>query len=61
MLVLDNSGGTLSDGNSSQPLCLALVVKDLTQLKEYEQLKSDMISLMSHELRDAVDQHQWFR
>ena len=54
VLVLDNSGGTLSDGNSSQPLCLALVVKDLTQLKEYEQLKSDMISLMSHELRTPL-------
>jgi signal transduction histidine kinase len=38
----------------SQPLCLALVVKDLTLLKEYERLKSDMISLMSHELRTPI-------
>jgi signal transduction histidine kinase len=37
-----------------QPLCLALVVKDLTMIKEYEQLKSDMISLMSHELRTPL-------
>ena len=44
-----------SRGNSaSQPLCLALVIKDLTILKEYEQLKSDMISLMSHELRTPL-------
>lgn len=37
-----------------QPLCLALVIKDLTLLKEYDQLKSDMISLMSHELRTPL-------
>lgn len=40
--------------DAPQPLCLALVVKDLTLLKEYEQLKSDMISLMSHELRTPL-------
>ena len=40
--------------NSAQPLCLALVIKDLTLLKEYDQLKSDMISLMSHELRTPL-------
>lgn len=40
--------------DSAQPLCLALVVKDLTLLKEYDQLKSDMISLMSHELRTPL-------
>jgi signal transduction histidine kinase len=39
---------------STQPLCLALVVKDITLLKEYDQLKSDMISLMSHELRTPL-------
>ncbi|MDQ6653090.1 MAG: GAF domain-containing sensor histidine kinase, partial [Acidobacteriota bacterium] len=50
-LVLDDS----SPANSaSQPLCLALVVKDVTGIKEYEQLKSDMISLMSHELRTPL-------
>ena len=59
-LVLDNSGAnealTPHNGNDSisQPLCLALVVRDLTLLKEYEQLKSDMISLMSHELRTPL-------
>ncbi len=41
-------------GDEPQPLCLALVVKELTLLKEYEQLKSDMISLMSHELRTPL-------
>jgi signal transduction histidine kinase len=62
-LVLENSKGassltgTESDSEievASQPLCLALVVKDLTPLKEYERLKSDMISLMSHELRTPI-------
>ena len=42
------------DESSSQPLCLALVIKNLTVLKEHEQLKSDMISLMSHELRTPL-------
>jgi signal transduction histidine kinase len=66
-LVLDNAkaaadnSASLTDGPpgsqteaTSQPLCLALVVRDLTLLKEYEQLKSDMISLMSHELRTPL-------
>jgi len=43
-----------SRDGASQPLCLALVLKDLTVLKEHEQLKSDMISLMSHELRTPL-------
>jgi len=47
-LVMNQSKG------NSQPLCLALVVRDLTRLKEFEQLKSDMISLMSHELRTPL-------
>ena len=41
-------------GATKQPLCLAVMVRDLTRLKEYEQLKSDMISLMSHELRTPL-------
>jgi signal transduction histidine kinase len=57
-LVLDNSLAASGEASqtevASQPLCLALVVKDLTLLKEYEQLKSDMISLMSHELRTPI-------
>ncbi|HEY0431206.1 MAG TPA: ATP-binding protein [Pyrinomonadaceae bacterium] len=61
-LVLDKSQSSQSsplqtddaDSTSPQPLCLALVIKDLTQLKEYEKLKSDMISLMSHELRTPL-------
>lgn len=50
-LVMNHSS---RDNGASQPLCLALVVKDLTLLKEYGQLKSDMISLMSHELRTPL-------
>jgi signal transduction histidine kinase len=38
-----------------EPLCLVLTVRDLTQQKEYEQLKSDMVSLMSHD--EAVPEH----
>ena len=65
-LVLQNSNGTRGPSGltnsptgsatevASQPLCLALIVKDLTLLKEYERLKSDMISLMSHELRTPI-------
>ena len=58
-LVLDKSQPSHrhaddADETAPQPLCLALVIKDLTQLKEYEQLKSDMISLMSHELRTPL-------
>jgi signal transduction histidine kinase len=50
-LVLDDSK---KPQKTPQPLCLAVVVKDLTRIKEYEQLKSDMISLMSHELRTPL-------
>lgn len=58
-LVLADSRATWSPTgkqplSSAQPLCLALVIKDLTLLKEYDQLKSDMISLMSHELRTPL-------
>lgn len=49
--LVAHKGGNLS---SPQPLCLALVIKNLTVLKEHEQLKSDMISLMSHELRTPL-------
>ena len=42
------------NGNSAQPLCLAVTVRDVTRIKEYEKLKSDMISLMSHELRTPI-------
>jgi two-component system phosphate regulon sensor histidine kinase PhoR len=50
-LVLDESK---KHQKTPQPLCLAVIVKDLTRIKEYEQLKSDMISLMSHELRTPL-------
>lgn len=52
-LVSDGGEGLSVDG-APQPLCLALVVRDLTRIKAYEQLKSDMISLMSHELRTPL-------
>jgi signal transduction histidine kinase len=52
-LVFDDAGGAFNN-SARQPLCLALIVRDLTQIKEYEQLKSDMISLMSHELRTPL-------
>ncbi len=39
---------------ASQPLCIAVTVRDVTEMKEYEKLKSDMISLMSHELRTPI-------
>jgi signal transduction histidine kinase len=42
------------NGDSAQPLCLAVTVRDVTRIKEYEKLKSDMISLMSHELRTPI-------
>lgn len=53
-LVLADSHSTNEEIYPAQPLCLALVIKDLTLLKEYDQLKSDMISLMSHELRTPL-------
>ncbi len=49
--LVSTPGRTTGD---AQPLCLALVIKDLTVHKELEQLKSDMISLMSHELRTPL-------
>jgi len=45
---------TTRKSDELQPLCLALVVRDLTLIKEYDRLKSDMISLMSHELRTPI-------
>ena len=53
VLANSDSNNEASEG-PAQPLCLALVIKDLTLLKEYDQLKSDMISLMSHELRTPL-------
>ena len=43
-----------TQGGSRDPIGLVIHVKDLTQMKEYNKLKSDMISLMSHELRTPL-------
>lgn len=40
--------------DTREPVGLAIFVHDLTNVKEYEKLKSDMISLMSHELRTPL-------
>lgn len=37
-----------------QPGCLAVTVRDVTHMREYEKLKSEMISLMSHEMRTPL-------
>ena len=53
-LVLAGAQESGNPTESAQPLCLALVMKDLTLLKEYDALRSDMLSLMSHELRTPL-------
>jgi signal transduction histidine kinase len=49
-----NGHGANGNGTNSSPLCFAIRIRDVTQMKEFEQLKSDMISLMSHELRTPL-------
>jgi two-component system phosphate regulon sensor histidine kinase PhoR len=49
-----NGNGSNGNGAAPIPLCFAIRVRDVTQMKEFEQLKSDMISLMSHELRTPL-------
>jgi signal transduction histidine kinase len=49
-----NGNGSNGKAGGSSPLCIAIRVRDVTQMKEFEQLKSDMISLMSHELRTPL-------
>ncbi|MDX6403503.1 MAG: hypothetical protein QOH70_958 [Blastocatellia bacterium] len=49
-----NGNGSSGNGAVASPLCFAIRVRDVTQMKEFEQLKSDMISLMSHELRTPL-------
>jgi len=49
-----NGNGSNGNGAAAPPLCFAIRVRDVTQVKEFEQLKSDMISLMSHELRTPL-------
>jgi signal transduction histidine kinase len=46
--------GTSDPAEPRQPLCVAVVVKDLTIAREYDALRSDMLSLMSHELRTPI-------
>ncbi len=49
-----NENGSSGNGAGASPLCFAIRIRDVTQMKEFEQLKSDMISLMSHELRTPL-------
>jgi signal transduction histidine kinase len=37
-----------------QPVCLTVTVRDITGLQEYKKLKSDTVSLISHELRTPI-------
>lgn len=53
-LATDRNGNGSNGNAGSSPLCFAIRVRDVTQMKEFEQLKSDMISLMSHELRTPL-------
>jgi signal transduction histidine kinase len=54
----NGNGGSPHNGNGNgahaQPLCFAIRARDITELKQYERIKSDMISLMSHELRTPL-------
>jgi signal transduction histidine kinase len=50
-LVLDQAA---AESELNQPVCIVISVRDLTRLKEFEQLKSDTISLMAHELRTPL-------
>ena len=45
---------TSGEGEDAVPLCLSVTARDVTQMKEFETLKSDMLSLMSHELRTPI-------
>jgi signal transduction histidine kinase len=54
-LATDRNGDDANgNGAGASPLCFAIRVRDVTQMKEFERLKSDMISLMSHELRTPL-------
>jgi len=49
-----NGNGSNGNGAAAPPLCFTIRIRDVTQMKEFEKLKSDMISLMSHELRTPL-------
>jgi len=49
-----NGNGAQQNGAGSHPSCFAIRVRDVTRMKEFEQLKSDLISLMSHEMRTPL-------
>jgi signal transduction histidine kinase len=49
-----NGHSSNGNGASAKPLCFAIRVRDVSRMKEFEKLKSDMISLMSHEMRTPL-------
>jgi signal transduction histidine kinase len=52
--IIEDPGGEGDARLLAQPHCLAVTVRDVTLTREYEKLKSDMISLMSHEMRTPL-------
>ena len=43
-----------ANGAGPVPLCLSVTAGDVTEAKEHEKLRSDMLSLMSHEMRTPI-------
>jgi signal transduction histidine kinase len=52
--IVEEGGGAGDARSPVQPQCLAVTVRDVTLTREYEKLKSDMIALMSHEMRTPL-------
>jgi len=50
----ESEGRQDADARAPLPLCLAVTVRDVTRLKELDKLKSDLLSLMSHEMRTPI-------
>jgi signal transduction histidine kinase len=53
--IVENNRGEIDKGElAQQPRCLAVTVRDVTLAREYDKLRSDMIALMSHEMRTPL-------